>query len=348
MCNGFLISQRQTARYMKPPFTLTLYVASAFAGLLAAAPAQAQPSCVVVAHRGASGYLPEHTLPAYRLAIQLGADFIEPDLVMTRDGVLVARHERQLERSTNVADLPEFAGRRTTQAIAGEQVAGWFVEDFTLAELRKLRARETRPAVRPGNTAFNDRFPVPTLAEVISVLRDEEQRAGRKLGLYPELKDPDVFRARGLDPERALLAQVSAVGVPVYIQSFDADSLRRLRSLTTLPLVQLLETAPPGATPLPPPDLAVIAAYAQGVGAPKTMITASSRFVAKARQAGLFVHGWTFRAENLYLTPSFQRGTEPNARGNLAGEISAALDQGMTGFFTDQPDVGRQVCQDWS
>jgi glycerophosphoryl diester phosphodiesterase len=300
---------------------------------------------LVIAHRGASGYLPEHTLPAYRLAIQLGADFIEPDLVMTRDGILVARHERQLQASTNVAELPEFADRRVTQAILGKPVTDWFVEDFTLAELQRLRARETRPELRPGNVAFNDRFPVPTLADVIRVLREEGKGSGRSVGLYPELKDPEVFRARGLDPERALLAELAGTDFPVYIQSFDPDSLRRLRSLTPLPLVQLLDAAPPGAAALPPPDLAAIAAYAQGVGAPKSMITGPGKFVAKARKAGLFVHGWTFRGENLYLAQRYRRGSEPASRGNLAGEIAAALDLGMTGFFTDQPDVGRQVCQ---
>ncbi len=300
---------------------------------------------MVIAHRGASGYLPEHTLPAYRLAIQLGADFIEPDLVMTRDGILVARHERELQASTNVADVPEFASRKTTRSVAGKPVTGWFVEDFTLAELRRLRARETRPDRRPGNVAFNGLFPVPTLAEIIALLREEGQRGGRVVGVYPELKDPAVFRALGRDPERALLAGLSGAAVPVYIQSFDADSLRRLRTLTDLPLVQLLETAPPDTATVPQPDLQAIAVYADGVGVPRDWITGPGEFVVRARQAGLFVHGWTFRGENHYLAPAFQQGTKSLARGNLAGEITAALDRGMTGFFTDHPDVGRQACQ---
>jgi len=330
---------------MMPHLRLRLCIATlAFAVVSPARAAQPPEPCVVIAHRGASGYLPEHTLLAYRLAIQLGADFIEPDLVMTRDGILVARHERQLQASTNVAELPEFAARRATQTLFGTTVTDWFVEDFTLAELQQLRVRETRPEVRPGNVAFNDRFSIPTLAEVIGVLREEGKRSGRIVGLYPELKDPEVFRARGLDPERALLAELKGIAVPVYIQSFDADSLRRLRPLTTLPLVQLLDSAPPDAAPLPPPDFKAIAAYAQGLGVPKALITGPGEFVARAREAGLFVHGWTFRGENLYLSPAFRSGTDPVARGNLAGEIAAALERGMTGFFTDQPDVGRQVC----
>lgn len=333
---------------MMPEFTLRLLVTA----LLVAAPAlagAAQPGCLVIAHRGASGYLPEHTLPAYRLAIQLGADYVEPDLVLTRDGVLVARHERQLGVSTNVSTLPQFATRRATKTIAGADVTDWFVEDFSLTELRMLRARETRAGIRQGNAAFNDQFPVPTLAEIIGLLRDEGPRAGRTIGLYPELKDPSVFRAAGLDPERALLDALAAAGLdrenaPVLIQSFDADSLKRLRPRTPLPLVQLIETSLPGEQPVPPPDLAAIATYAQGIGAPKGLIMADPAMMAAARKAGLFVHGWTFRAENEYLQDAFRVGRDPAARGDLAGEIAAALDRGMTGFFTDHPDVGRQAC----
>jgi glycerophosphoryl diester phosphodiesterase len=303
----------------------------------------------VIAHRGASGYLPEHTLPAYRLAIQLGADYVEPDLVLTRDGVLVARHERQLGASTNVSVLPKFAAKRVVQTVAGTEVTDWFVEDFTLEELRLLRARETRPEIRKGNAAFDDQFPVPTLAEIIGLLRDEGARAGRLIGLYPELKEPSVFRSRGQDPEGALLRSLAAAGLdrgnaPVVIQSFDADSLKRLRQDTGLPLVQLIEGSLPEEEPAPPPDYAAIAAYAQGVGAPKELIMGDATMVSAARKAGLFVHGWTFRAENKYLPELFHAGRDPAMRGNLAGEIAAALDRGMTGFFTDHPDVGRQVC----
>jgi len=320
--------------------------------LVAAAPSLAGAAgqdCLVIAHRGASGYLPEHTLPAYRLAIQLGADTIEPDLVMTRDGVLVARHERQLGASTNVSTLPQFAGHRSTRTIAGTEVTDWFVEDFTLAELQLVRARETRPELRRGNMAFDDLFPIPTLVEIIGLVRDEGARSGRSAGIYPELKEPAVFRARGLDPERALLAALASAGLtrqdaPVFIQSFDADSLKRLRPLTGLPLVQLIEGTLPGSAPAPLPDFAAIATYAQGLGAPKALIMGEPAMMSGARKAGLFVHGWTFRAENEYLPEAFQRGTGPAARGDLAGEIAAALDRGMSGFFTDQPDVGRRAC----
>ncbi len=333
---------------MMPYFRLRLL----FTLLVAAAPSLADAAgqdCLVIAHRGASGYLPEHTLPAYRLAIQLGADYIEPDLVMTRDGVLVARHERQLGTSTNVSALPQFAGYRSTRTVAGTEVTDWFVEDFTIAELQRLRARETQPELRRGNTEFDDRFPIPTLAEIIGLIRDEGARSGQSPGIYPELKDPAVFRTRGLDPERALLGALAAAGLarpdaPVFIQSFDADSLKRLRPLTRLPLVQLIGAAPPGGDPAALPDFSAIAAYAQGVGAPKNLVMDEPALMSGARKAGLFVHGWTFRAENEYLAESFQRGGEPADRGDLGGEIAAALDRGMSGFFTDQPDVGRRVC----
>jgi glycerophosphoryl diester phosphodiesterase len=248
-----------------------------------------------------------------------------------------------------VGTLPQFAGHRSTRTIGGAEVTDWFVEDFTLAELQQLRARETRPELRRGNTAFDDRFPIPTLSEIIALIREEGARSGQSAGIYPELKEPAVFRARGLDPERALLAALASAGLtrqdaPVFIQSFDADSLKRLRPLTGLPLVQLIEGALPGSDPAPLPDFAAIATYAQGVGAPKTLILGEPAMMSGARKAGLFVHGWTFRAENEYLPEAFQRGTGPAARGDLGGEISAALDRGMTGFFTDHPDVGRRAC----
>ncbi len=304
--------------------------------------AAAWESCLVIAHRGASGYLPEHTLPAYRLAIQLGADFIEPDLVQTRDGVLVARHDVVLSSSTNVADLREFSGKRRRRTVGATEIDDWFVDDFTLAELQRLRARETRPAVRPGNTVFDNAFGISTFAEVIGLASEEGLKRGRPVGIYPELKEPAWFRGRGLDPEQALIAALGAGGIatagsPVFIQSFDAESLRRLRPLTPLPLIQLVEAHDDL-------DLAAIARYAQGVGAPKQMIFSGSSFVTAARAAGLEIHGWTFRAENTYLEARFQRGSLPSGRGNLAGEIDAALKQGMVAFFTDQPDVGRAVC----
>ncbi len=298
--------------------------------------------CIVVAHRGASGYLPEHTLPAYRLAIQLGADYIEPDLVMTRDGVLVARHESGLAGSTNVAAVPALADLRRRRRAEEREVADWFADDLTLSQLRLLRARETRPALRPGNTAFDGLFGIPTFAEVIALAREEGVRLGRPIGLYPEIKEAGRLRGRGLDPEAALLAALRDAGLdrpdaPVYIQSFEAESLRRMRPHTRLTLVQLIETVPA--------DVAAIARYAQVIGAPKALILGNPQFIARVREAGLALHGWTFRAENAWLGEPFRRGKEPTATGDLLGEIAAARAAGMSGLFTDQPDLGREACR---
>ena len=185
----------------------------AAAALLAAATssvlAQAwPPTPTVIAHRGASALRPEHTLAAYQQAIDDGADIIEPDLVITRDGVLVARHENAIailnadgtvkEATTDVADRPEFAGRKTTRTIDGQTITGWFTEDFTLAEIKTLRARERIPAVRPANLAFDGRFAIPTLQEVIDLAKAQSARTGRTIGIYPETKHPTYFRTIGL------------------------------------------------------------------------------------------------------------------------------------------------------
>lgn len=209
--------------------------------MLAAMPVLAAPSLLVIAHRGASGERPEHTLEAYRLGIAQGADFIEPDLVPTRDGVLVARHENALSISTDVAERPEFAARKTRKRIDGVWVEDWFTEDFTLAELRTLRARETRPAQRPGSAAFDGRFGIPTFAEVIALAKSEGERLGRPIGVYPETKHPTFFLHEGrhldgrpihMDTSAMLLADLQAAGFTdparVFIQSFELDNLLRL------------------------------------------------------------------------------------------------------------------------
>jgi glycerophosphoryl diester phosphodiesterase len=327
--------------------------------------AGAATSCLVIAHRGASGYLPEHTLASYRLAIQLGADYIEPDLVLTRDGVPIARHESELSQTTDVAARPEFAGRRSTRALAGGELSGWFSEDFTLAEIRQLKARERLPDLRPNGAAYDGLWGVPTLQEIIDLVRAVEARTGRRIGLYPEVKSPGPFRARGLDPERAIVAVLAKNGYtraadPVILQSFDTDSLRRLAELTDLRRVQLLWREPGQALP-DDKQLRAIAAYAQGVGVDKHgfIIPLDARerlapgsatdFVARAHAAGLFAHAYTFRAENHYLPANFRSDIpgkpRPAAPGDAAGEIRAFLAAGIDGFFTDQPDIGREACR---
>jgi glycerophosphoryl diester phosphodiesterase len=246
-------------------------------------PPPAQP--IVIAHRGASAERPEHTLEAYDLAIAQGADFIEPDLVMTKDGILVARHENEIAETTDVASRSEFAGRRTTRTIDGHAVTGWFTEDFTLAELRTLRARERLPQLRPANTAYDGHFLVPTLAEVIALAQRRSRETSRTIGIYPELKHPTYFRAIGLPMEQALVAELARSGLtrhssPVFIQSFEVGVLETLNRLTEVRLVQLLsdDGAPfdrpdrPYRTMATPEGLAAIARYADGVGPAKALI----------------------------------------------------------------------------
>ncbi len=298
------------------------------------------PQLTVIAHRGASGERPEHTLESYRLAIEQGADYIEPDLVMTRDGVLIARHENEIGGTTDVAAHAQFAGRRRTQTIDGETLTGWFTEDFTLAEIKTLRARERLPQLRPANTAFDGRFTVPTFDEILELANqaNRERRGRAAVGVYPETKHPAHFTSLGLPLELPVLHALDrhgygAPGSPVFIQSFDPDNLRYLRSLTELPLVQLLEHRLG--------DLADVATYADAIGIYKPLATPAG--VSEAHERGLAVHVWTFRAENEFLPEDLRIGDAPAAHGRLAAEIARYVDLGIDGFFTDFPAIGAAV-----
>ena len=292
---------------------------------------------IVIAHRGASGERPEHTLESYRLAIQQGADYIEPHLVMTRDGVLVARHEPEIGGTTDVAEHRRFASRRRSQVIDGETMTGWFVEDFTLAELKTLRARERLPDLRPANTAFDGRFEVPTFEEILELANATNRARGgaARIGVYPETKHPAHFRAIGLPLEQAVLDALDRHGYgergsPVFIQSFDPANLRMLRGMTALPLVQLLESALG--------DLDDVARHADAIGIEKALATADG--IREAHRRGLAVHVWTFRAENEFLPDRLRVGVERAAHGRLQQEIEAYLDAGIDGFFVDFPAIG--------
>jgi len=335
---------------------------------------------IVIGHRGASGYVPEHTLASYFLAMQYGADYVEPDLVMTRDGVLIARHENEISGTTDVAVHAEFAARRTTRVIDGLSVEGWFTEDFTLAELKTLRSRERLPQLRPGNTRFDGRLEIPTLEEILALVRAvDAQRAARArqlgapvpgpIGVYPETKHPSYFAARGLAMEPVLLATLERYGYdttdsPVWLQSFEVGNLQALAALTPLRRVQLIEAegAPydlkASGVPLryadliSPRGLADIARYAQAIGPNKSLIIPRraddslgepTALVAAAHAAGLAVHPWTFRAENAFLPAQLRVGNAPAEHGELGGELLAYLRCGIDGFFTDQPDIGVAV-----
>ena len=295
---------------------------------------------LVIAHRGASGERPEHTLESYRLAIEEGADYIEPDLVMTRDGVLIARHENEIGGTTDVALHPEFATRRRTQIIDGETMSGWFTEDFTVAEIKTLRARERLPELRPQNCAFDGRFEVPTFDEILQLANEADRRRGGapRVGVYPETKHPAHFAAIGLPQEQAVLDCLGrhgydAEGSPVFIQSFDPGNLRQLRGMTGLPLLQLLEHELG--------DLAEVARYADGIGIAKSL--ASAEGVRAAHAVKLKVHVWTFRAENEFLPDDLKIGDSPAAHGDLDAEVRRFLDRGIDGFFIDFPKVGVRV-----
>ena len=295
---------------------------------------------IVIAHRGASGERPEHTLGSYRLAIDQGADYIEPDLVMTRDGVLIARHENEIGGTTDVAQHPAFAARRRTQVIDGEAFTGWFTEDFTLSEIKTLRARERLGELRPQNRQFDGRFAVPTFDEIMQLVMSANRHPGRNrpVGVYPETKHPAHFAAIGLPQELSLLDtlqryQYAKPGAPVFMQSFDPGNLQQLRSMTQLPLVQLLEHELG--------DLSRIAKHADAIGIAKALATPQA--VEAAHAANLRVHVWTFRAENEFLPRDLQVGTDPKVHGRLEDEIRRYLERGIDGFFVDFPAIGVRV-----
>lgn len=311
---------------------------------------------IVIAHRGASGERPEHTLDAYSLAIAQGADFIEPDLVPTKDDVLVARHENEISETTDIADHVEFADRRATKTIDGRKVTGWFVEDFTLAELRTLRARERLPALRPDNRAHDGRHQIPTLAEIIALAKRASAQTGRTIGIYPETKHPSYFASIGHPVEARLVSELHAAGwdgpdAPVFIQSFEVANLKRLQTMTGIRLIQLMDAgggpadgaASSYAAMATPAGLAQVAQYAYGIGPNKAMVAGDAPLIRDAHAAGLRVHPWTYRAENLFLPEAYRRGTDPRGHGHLAREIADAVRAGVDGFFTDFPLIGAQV-----
>lgn len=311
---------------------------------------------IIIAHRGASADRPEHTIAAYAEAIAQGADYIEPDLVITRDRQLVARHENEISGSTDVAARPEFEARRTTKIIDGESVTGWFTEDFTLEEIKTLRARERLPQLRPASARYDGQFEVPSFAEIIALAKAESQRLGRTIGVYPETKHPTYFRALGLPIEPPLLAELAKAGwtsanSPVFIQSFEPGNLKTLKRETSVRLIQLIESGRSAdghsyeamATPA---GLAAVARYAYGVGPNKERIIPRdvtgrlgriTSFVGSAHAAGLKVHPWTFRPENYFLPTDFRQGDLPATRGDFEAEIRAFLRCGIDGLFTDLP-----------
>ncbi|MFZ6731324.1 glycerophosphodiester phosphodiesterase [Undibacterium sp. Ji42W] len=337
------------------------------------------PLPTVTGHRGASALRPEHTLASYQRAIDDGADIVEPDLVATKDGVLVARHENDITGTTNVSALPQFASRKTTKTIDGIPVNGWFTEDFTLAELKTIRAKERIPANRPANTAYDGQFEIPTLQEVIDLVKQQAKEKNRVIGIYPETKHPTYFKSIGLPLEKRLVDVLVANGykgknAAVFIQSFEVANLKELRGMIDMRLVQLVDNPlnpPVNGVPrnapydfiaagssrtyadlVTPAGLKEIAQYADAVSPYKEVIIprdaknelgAATSFVTDAHAAGLKVHTWTLRPENPFLPTSMRLGDPASLtqRGDSIAEITAYLKAGIDGFFTDDPAVGR-------
>jgi glycerophosphoryl diester phosphodiesterase len=358
---------RMTRREALSASGAALLASTTVAGHAAAAGAK---KILIYGHRGASALRPEHTIASYAKAIADGADFIEPDLVSTKDGVLIVRHE-----TTDIASHPEFADRKTEKLIDGERQIGWFTEDFTLAEIKTLRAKERLGQLRPQNAAMDGWFDLVTWQEMIDFAAAESLARGRTVGLVPEIKHSTYFASIGLPMEDRFLASLAAHHytrtAPVVIQSFETANLKYIRQKLGRPAnVQLMQLtsgidAPPadiakagGKTTfnelMKPEGLAGIARYAD-ILAPDTRtiiplgpdgrLTKPSPVTADAQKAGLLVQPWTFRPENYFLAKDFQDANGPAAR-NVAGsvaEIRAYLAAGIDGFFTDDPAIGREA-----
>jgi glycerophosphoryl diester phosphodiesterase len=332
------------------------------------------PFPAVIGHRGASGYRPEHTLGSYQLALDLGADVIEQDLVPTRDGHLVCRHENEIGGTTDVADHPEYTSRRTTKTVDGVSVTGWFTEDFTLAELRTLRAKERIPALRQRNTLYDGRWAVPTFEEVLRWADREGKRRGRRVWLHVETKHPSYFRGLGLGLEEPLARLLRRYGrdgrgAALFLQSFEPSSIQRLSRLVSAPRVVLLSAANTRpwdfeqagdkrtvADLVTPQGLKWIAGFAQGIGPTMDLIMprdaagklgTPTTLVKDAHAQGLVLHPYTARNENNFLPADFRKGTDPAAYGDAFAAFRTYFEQGIDGIFTDNPDTGLLAAEDF-
>lgn len=340
------------------------------------------PNILIIGHRGASALRPEHTLAAYQKAIDDGADFIEPDLVSTRDGVLVARHENEIGGTSNVSTLPQFADRKKTKTIDGQQITGWFTEDFTLEELNQLKARERIPNLRPANIAYNDQYPIPTLDQIIQLAEDHYQKTGKIIGLYIETKHPTYFQQQNLSLEDPLLKTLAKYRysreiAPIYLQSFEVTNLKYLKDQLALhhsvkhaQIIQLYDEKQ-----LRPADyvaqnikttygdlataqgLKEVSRYAHGVGPWKPYIlndagTAPSAFITDAHAVGLKVHPYTFRPENNFLADPLKCSKAPTdaakrCESGALKEFEIFFKAGVDGVFTDDPALGRQALNNY-
>ena len=305
----------------------------------------------MIAHRGASGQRPEHTALAYRLAWRQGADSVEADVVSTRDGVLVCRHDLELSRTTDVADRPELAHRRRRVPRGGVAGFGWLVQDLDLAELRQLRARERWPHKRPQSARYDGQLPVVTLEELLRLREQESARAGRRLGVHLELKDPGLFESLGTplhEPLTEMLRRfdLASAGSPATVMSFDATVLRRMRAEVDTPQARLFDKG----ERVRRSELARVSGYAEAVGlhrdlvlsrrrAPATGFPELGKAAVKAVARGLEVLVWTLRSENKHLPADLRTGGRDRDHGDAERDVERFLDAGVTGLITDFPEV---------
>lgn len=332
------------------------------------------PVPTVVAHRGASGYRPEHTLGSYQLALDMGAHVIEQDVVPTKDGHLVCRHENDITATTDVSAHPEFASRKTTKSVDGTSLTGWFTEDFTLAELKTLRAKERIPGTRQRNTLYDGRWDVPTLEEVFRWAEKEGGKRGKPIWLHIETKHPTYFRKLGLGLEEPLAKLLRRYGrhrknSPTFLQSFEPSSIQRLAKLVSAPRVVLLsgansrpwdfvEAGDPRtvADLIKPEGLRWMARFAQGIGPTLDLIIprkadgslgTPTTLVDDAHAADLILHPYTMRNENTFLPANFRKGTDPAAYGDAFGAFKTYFATGIDGIFSDNPDTALLAAADF-
>ncbi|MET9628265.1 glycerophosphodiester phosphodiesterase [Lentzea sp. NPDC006480] len=351
--------------YRRGLAAVVLVFAGAVVASLPSASAHDDKGPIVIGHRGASAYRPEHTLASYELAARMGADFIEPDLVSTKDGKLVARHENEIGGTTDVSARLEFKDRQKTKVVDGTPLTGWFTEDFTLAELKTLRAKERIPAIRPRNTLYDGRFEIPTFQEVIDLSKRLSRELHREIGIYPETKHPTYFQSIGLALEPKLLDALNKNGLnrrnaKVYVQSFEVANLKQLNKSLRVPLIQLVNGsgAPYDfivagdkrtyADLVTPAGLREVRSYADGVGVTKDLIIPRdaagylkqpTNLVKDAHEVGLTVHSWTFRNENSFLPADFRSSADPAAYGRAFEEYDLFYKTGLDGVFADNPDT---------
>ena len=321
---------------------------------------------LIIGHRGASGYRPEHTRAAYELAFRLGADAVEPDIVATRDGVLVLRHENEISGTTDVASRPEFADRRANKLIDGARLTGWFTEDFTWAELSTLRAVERLPQVRQASATFDGLEPILRLRDLLGIIDDAS--GDRQRIMVAELKHATYFESIGLPLDELFASEVSgwASEENLIVECFEQTVLGKVRARGVPGRVVFLAEASgspadlvaqfgsralPYSAHLTNAGLARLATTVDGVSVDKRLLlstdaagtTTTTDFVQRAHAAGLEVYTWTLRAENKFLAKGMRRGSSARDYGDWLDEFRRILGTGLDGVFADQPDLVREA-----